>query len=176
MTIQYCSDLHLEFHENSEYLKFNPLQPEGDILLLAGDVVPLGRINEHSWFFDSVSRKFETVYCVPGNHEYYGFDVSTKTKSLNEKIRSNVFLVNNSVVTHGDVRFLFSTLWSNISPLNERDIRQSMADFHLIKYGNGRFTPEHFNQLHQEALKFLSEELKQSQRKLLLSLITSQLS
>ncbi|HMJ69736.1 MAG TPA: metallophosphoesterase [Cyclobacteriaceae bacterium] len=160
MTIQYCSDLHLEFNENSVYLKINPLQPVGDILLLAGDVVPLGRINEHSWFFDFVSREFETVYWVPGNHEYYGFDISTKTKPINEKIRSNVFLVNNSVVTHGDVRFLFSTLWSNISPLNERDIRQGMADFHLIKYGNSRFTPDHFNQLHQEAKKFLSEELK----------------
>jgi len=70
MIIQYCSDLHLEFNENSEYLKINPLQPVGDILLLAGDVVPLGRINEHPWFFDFVSREFETVYWVPGNHEY----------------------------------------------------------------------------------------------------------
>jgi predicted phosphohydrolase len=165
MTIQYCSDLHLEFNENSEYLKLNPLQPVGDILLLAGDVVPLGRINEHSWFFDFVSRGFEAVYWVPGNHEYYGFDISTKTKSLNEKIRSNVFLVNNCAVTHGDVHLLFSTLWSNISPLNERDIRQGMADFHLIKDGNGRFTPDHFNQLHQEAKKFLSEELKQKSAK-----------
>jgi predicted phosphohydrolase len=165
MNIQYCSDLHLEFSENSEYLKINPLQPVGDVLLLAGDIVPLVKICEYSWFFDFVSREFETVYWVPGNHEYYGFDISSKTKSLNEKIRSNVALVNHSAVTHGDVRLLFSTLWSNISPLNEQDIRQGMADFHLIKYGNGRFTPDHFNQLHQEAKKFLSEELKQKSAK-----------
>lgn len=31
LKIQYCSDLHLEFRENREFMKAYPLQAKGDI-------------------------------------------------------------------------------------------------------------------------------------------------
>src|SRR5260221_8342871 len=116
MTIQYCSDLHLEFQENADFLEENPLKAVGEVLVLAGDIVPFAQMEIRSAFFDFVSDSFETVYWLPGNHEYYHFALAEKCGALNEKIRSNVFLVNNYTVQHEDVQLIFSTLWSGISP------------------------------------------------------------
>ena len=38
MKIQYMSDLHLEFHENSMFLKQNEIPVTGEVLVLAGDI------------------------------------------------------------------------------------------------------------------------------------------
>ena len=52
MKIQYCSDLHLEFPVNKKYLKANPIKPEDEILLLAGDIIPFAEMeNENDFIF-----------------------------------------------------------------------------------------------------------------------------
>lgn len=41
MTIQYLSDLHLEFKDNVEFLRLLPKKVTGDILIIAGDTMYL---------------------------------------------------------------------------------------------------------------------------------------
>ena len=75
--IQYASDLHLEFMENTLYLETHPLQPVADILVLAGDTGYLGDEGfvKHP-FWDWASENFKEVIVIPGNHEFYlGYDL-----------------------------------------------------------------------------------------------------
>lgn len=159
MILQYASDLHLEFRENKEFLKANPLQPKGEILVLAGDIVPFALIDKHADFFDYLSDHFEETYWVPGNHEYYYFDVATKCGTIHEDIRHNVHLVNNVSVVRDNVKLVFSTLWTHIRPAYEWQIERGMSDFQVIKYDGSRFSVAQYNQLHQECLTFIQQEL-----------------
>jgi len=159
MKIQYCSDLHLEFQENKNFLKQNPITPLGDILILAGDIVPFGLMDKHKDFLKYVSDNFKTTYWIPGNHEYYYYDLATKFGTINEKIKSNVFLVNNMAFNHEEIKLIFSTLWSKISSENEWHIERNVSDFDVIKYNKMRFTAPVFNQLHAESLAFIESEI-----------------
>jgi predicted phosphohydrolase len=159
MIIQYASDLHLEFPENKAFLEENPLQPVGDVLVLAGDIVPFAEMDKHYHFFSYLSSNFKVTYWIPGNHEYYYFNAATKSGMLKEKIRHNVFLVNNISVVHEDVKFIFSTLWSKISPAYEYQIEHALSDFRVIKYNNYRFSTEQYNKFHAKDLAFLQREL-----------------
>lgn len=160
--IQYASDLHLEFPQNKEFLKLHPLQPVGEVLVLAGDIVPFAIMDKHQDFFSYLSDHFEITYWLPGNHEYYYFDAAERSGMLNETIRNNVFLINNTSVVHDHTRLIFSTLWSRISPAHQWQIERSMNDFHLIKYNGCRFSVENYNQLHEESLEFIKQALNEN--------------
>lgn len=164
LKLQYASDLHLEFPANKEFLKRHPLQPVGEVLVLAGDIVPFAVMDSHNDFFTYVSDHFKTTYWLPGNHEYYRFDIAEKSGVLNEKIRSNVFLVNNTAVLHENVKLVFSTLWSKISSGHQWQIERSLNDFHVIKYKGFRFSSEQYNQLHEESLAFLKQAVREAQK------------
>ncbi len=161
LKIQYASDLHLEFTHNSKFIKENPLQPVGDILVLAGDIVPFAIMNQHDDFFNYISDHFKHTFWLPGNHEYYHFDITDKSGILNERIKNNVTLVNNTSVVHDGVHILFSTLWSHISIANQWQIERNLNDFHQIKHNGSHFTSEHYNALHQESLDFIEQSVNQ---------------
>ena len=163
MKIQYCSDLHLEFAANSKFLKKHPIVPKGEILILAGDIVPFIEIDLYQDFFDYLADNFTCTYWLPGNHEYYYFDAANRSGKLHEKIRSNVFLVNNEVIQLDGISIICSTLWSMISPQYFLPVQKRMSDFHTIKYNGQAFTAENFNQLHLDCKHFLINALSNDQ-------------
>lgn len=160
MRIQYASDLHLEFPRNKEFINVNPIEPMGDILLLAGDIMPFTQLERLGSFLDGLVENFETTYWIPGNHEYYGGDMSLRSGSFEEKIRENVILLNNSTITTAGYRLIFSTLWSQISVQNEQEVLYGLNDFNHIKVDGEPLTVSGYTARHKQALDFLNKELK----------------
>src|SRR5690606_14966360 len=139
MKIQYCSDLHLEFPENKNFLLEKPIKPKAEILILAGDIVPFAVIDKHQDFFDYMSENFKYTFWIPGNHEYYYSDINNRIGSFEEKIRENVFLLNNVVKEMDGIDFIFSTMWTRISSGRQFLIQQSLSDFKVIKNNSRLF-------------------------------------
>ena len=163
MKIQYCSDLHLEFTQNTQFLRENPVESVGDILILAGDIIYWGKKHFKHWFFDYVADNFEAVYYIPGNHEFYtGKDVQILETPVYERIRENVLFVNNKVFNIEGIDFFFTTFWSHIPESASLIIEQRINDFYKIKYHGINLRSADFNRLHEESLKFLNLELKRS--------------
>jgi len=161
LKIQFASDLHLEFPENQDFLEKFPIKPVGEVLILAGDIVPLVSLNKFNSFFDHLSHSFEKVFWIPGNHEYYHYDLGSKCGSFKEKIRENIWFLNNQEIIHKNYRLIFSTLWSHISPQNILPIQQNLNDFRFIKFNGKPFTPKTFNTLYEQNRKFIENRLQQ---------------
>jgi predicted phosphohydrolase len=160
--IQYCSDLHLEFPENKKFLEQHPIEPLGEVLLLAGDILPFSMHKKETAFIDYAADNFEAVYWIPGNHEYYQWDAEKIADPLFEKVRGNVWIVNNQTIPYKHVNLICSTLWSKISPLHALDIQRIVSDFAAIQWRGKRFTTREFNQLHGSCMSFLQHAVQEN--------------
>lgn len=164
MKIQYASDLHLEFHENSRWLRENPLIPAGDILLLAGDIGYLGdeMYTKHP-FWDQCSDNYKQTFIVPGNHELYkNFDINSLSEGWNEQIRSNVSVVYNKVVHIDDVDIVMSTLWAKIHPSEAYFVEHEVTDFRRIRNGRHYLSWDRFNDENERCINFIKRSIRQS--------------
>lgn len=167
MKIQYASDLHLEFRDNSRFLKEQPLQPSADVLVLAGDIGHLGAENytQHP-FWDWVSENYKACYVVPGNHEFYkGYDLSLIKDGFWQDIRPNVHSTYNQVVRLGDVDLILTTLWAKISVENAYITECSVPDFRYSLLNGKVITFSEFNHLHQTSRAFIEEAVAESTAK-----------
>jgi predicted phosphodiesterase len=130
--IQYASDLHLEFMENTLYLETHPLQPVADILVLAGDTGYLGDEGfvKHP-FWDWASENFKEVIVIPGNHEFYlGYDLEQLYDGWCMEIRHNIRCYYNAVKhLSDDTDLIVSTLWGYIEPQDAFSTERRVKNF-----------------------------------------------
>lgn len=167
MKLQFASDLHLEFADNWRYLRANPLQVSGDILILAGDIGYLGDQNyQNHPFWDWASDNYQKVLVVLGNHEFYKYyDLSAIDDGTIGEIRPNVHYYYNKVVRIDNVDFILSTLWSHIEEKDAPFCERCITDFRRIMYGNNNLTYREFNIEHDRCLTFINTAVAQSDAK-----------
>jgi predicted phosphohydrolase len=164
MKVQFASDLHLEFSDNWNYLKRNPLEVTGEILLLAGDIGYLGDDNYSTHpFWDWASKNYTQVIIALGNHEFYKYyDISTLQDGFCHEIRDNVKCYYNAVVSVGDIDIIISTLWSMIELKDAFYTEQYISDFKRIRYGDELLTFSDFNREHRRCRKFIENAINES--------------
>lgn len=129
MNIKYTSDLHLEF--KTPYSEFESL--EGDILILAGDIV-----NYKLAGLDVLSKicaKFNHVIMVMGNHEHYGGKFTLTYDRLKDNLPNNVTLLQNEIITINGERFIGATLWSWMNEIDSYYAKARMNDYKVIRTG-----------------------------------------
>lgn len=139
------SDLHLEFDEF-----FRPKNTQNsDILLLAGDIAIFkylkpnsGRRDMFMPFFEHISKEWETILYIPGNHEYYGHsDISSNIiQEVGYELPDNIILANNDVYFHDDLAVVMGTMWTDINKGNPSDVflyQTSLNDSKQIKDSRG---------------------------------------
>ena len=164
MKIQYMSDLHMEFQENSRCLKSNELPVTGDVLVLAGDIFYLkDRVAPLKKFWKWASENYRQVLIVPGNHEYYNYsDVMERGLQWRWMFRENVGYYQNQVVRVNDIDFVLSTLWSRINPDDEYFVWKGMNDFRQIKFDGKLLQVDEFNRMHETCIGFIRKSIEES--------------
>lgn len=165
MRIQYASDLHLEFGDNTKCLKENPLVSSADILVLSGDIGYLGDANYLTHpFWDWVSANFRQVIIVPGNHELYKFfDINELHEGWTLEIRPNVKVYYNSVIhLDEETDLIASTLWAYVPPSEEYLTERCVSDFKRIRNGEFRLSAQRFNKEHMKCRTFIQNALEES--------------
>lgn len=169
MRIQYFSDIHLEFFKNINHIKILLLKINkcANTCVIPGDIgYPFDP--NYKYFLENISKIFTNIIIIHGNHEYYQLGEYQKNKTIKEikektidicsKI-PNIYFLDNSYIdlpnteTGQNVRFIGSTLWSNIY----------LPSFMVNDKSNiDEFTMENNNSWYKENKKFIEETVNKS--------------
>lgn len=178
--IQIISDIHLEFYSKVAYE--NILTPNAPMLFLCGDIHPAGSEKDFEKLKDFLgwcSMRYEQVFYVMGNHEFYTSEHARRANTMDviiQRMRSgfkcfkNVhFLCNNATritINKKPYCIIGTTLWTNLLKADQKYIQESMNDYANIyvkdaalKSGARRLRITDVMQFHKQAETFLKRSI-----------------
>jgi Icc-related predicted phosphoesterase len=150
MRCHYLSDLHLEAQ------LFSMAFPRGAVLIIAGDLCQArcldpSRTDRYSIeqrgramrLIDEALRKFAHVLLIAGNHAHYD-GVFEDTAEVMRSHLPSVTVLDDEAVEIGGVRFVGSTLWTDLGKQSEAEvtaIRKGMGEYFFVKTRGDRNQP-----------------------------------
>ena len=146
------------------FMKSLPLEPVGDVLVIAGDVgYPVDTTIPRLRFWKWASENYRPVLMIAGNHEYYNNgNIAAQGESWQKMYMPNVGYYHNKVVRIDNVDFILSTLWSRIPPVNEMAIQSGMNDYAQILYNKRRLITQNINDEFERNLAFVEKAVADS--------------
>jgi UDP-2,3-diacylglucosamine pyrophosphatase LpxH len=170
-SVQFASDLHLEFYESKDYKFEDFIVSKADILLLLGDIGN-PKIETYKMFIHDCSLRFKHVLVISGNHEYYSNEDNNTTMSDTDDLiinicnqHKNVTYLNNGKFTikhdNKQIIFLGSALWSLITKAEREIVKQVSNDLRSINDGDKLITVEKINEIHKRNVDWLTASLEE---------------
>lgn len=143
--IRVASDLHLEGYTgktpdwHSEVFLPAHENDASSVLVLAGDIS--SSPEQLLAFIRYVEPRFEKVFYVPGNHEYYKQNYQGLNAYLTAELQGTNVLFSGSETfchEHDGVRFVGCTLWGDGGPdaVSQVQVQHFLNDFRLIKFSD----------------------------------------
>ncbi len=168
MKLQIVSDLHLEFSPFwIENAGADALVLSGDICLVdylyrSADSPYAEKAHMFRAFFEHVSKEFELVFYVLGNHEHYRGDFDTTANKLRCFLPENVILLDHEHFDWQGFRFIGGTLWTNFNngdPIAKMTVENGLNDYHLIKRVHRKLRAYDTERAHVEFKNYIDENL-----------------
>lgn len=161
MQIRIFSDIHLEFGD------FQPKELPNDkntTLIIAGDLS--GGLKGTKKFLGRMTDQFGDVILVPGNHDYYGYEIQEIDEHYRNKEHKikNFHYLNPGVFLKDNVRFIGACLWTdydNENPLIMNEAARIMRnEMSLIKVDEEIHSyPSIFSGINKEHRAFIKQQL-----------------
>lgn len=169
MKFQLLSDIHLEYYNETPDI---PVKAEN--LILAGDV---GYPNTDTYvnFMEEMVNKFDRVFYVPGNHEYYAKDFNKGCRRLINRYscrKNRIYKPKHENILYSidDVTLIGSTLWTECNVKNWKILELFMNDYNKIYKAPGiNITSWDTGRWHYDSLNFLKEEINKTGRKVVIT-------
>lgn len=153
--IKLISDIHVDCGIRDHGKIFIDSLPVDDayILVVAGDVVTGGEIENYFDTFDMLCQKYPHVVFVMGNHDHYDHTIEEAQDIVEEFTHHlpNLYWLQNNRLTLGNHNFIGATLWFNRCQINKW-----WPDFRFIN----RDAPEQIFQEFEKSRDFLKKNIQ----------------